>query len=227
MGNLRLEQGDVDQVYALLETALEIAPDSLSARFHLTQARKVRTGDANLAALEKMAERQDQLSADQRVSLHYALGKAYDDLQEWDRAFPHFLEGARLKRMQLHHDAAADAAIMQRIAAAVDRDLIERLRGAGDPSDVPVFVLGMPRSGTTLTEQILASHPEVFGAGELSDLLDIVQQPFAGTRHGAAFPESLADLSPEVVTAWGTDYAARLTRAGSPTRCRGTIWRWG
>lgn len=215
LGNLRLEQGDVDAACALLEAALESDPGSVPARFHLAQARKVRAGDPNLAALEQLAQCEDRLSTDKRVSLHYALGKAYDDLQQWDRAFPHFLKGAQLKRAQLDYDSAADSAILQRIAAAVDGDLIKRLQGAGDPSDVPVFILGMPRSGTTLTEQILASHPEVFGAGELPDLIEIVQQPLAAA---APFPEGLTDLSPQTAAAWGAEYATRLRRRAPGAR---------
>lgn len=209
LGNLRLEEGQIDGSVKLLEQVLTIDPDHLGARFHLAQARKVMPGDANLAVLEACAADLPALSADRRISLHYALGKAYDDLKAWDKAFPHFLEGARLKRARLSYDPALDAARTSRIAEVVDAAFIKRFAGAGNDSTVPVFVLGMPRSGTTLTEQIIASHPEVFGAGELRDLMTVVQTPGPGGQQ-LPFPENLSDVSAKTLRAWGDDYLARL-----------------
>lgn len=211
MGNLRLEQGEIDEAEKLTQQAIAFEPDNLGARFHLTQIRKVAPGDANLVALEARLTDEGDLNANQRISLHYALGKAYDDLQEWDLAFVHFLKGARLKRAKLNYSADADAACIDRIIQVVDAAFIERLRGSGNPSDVPVFVLGMPRSGTTLTEQIIASHPAVYGAGELRDLMDLVQgQSMPGVA--LPFPDNIAALSSTTITAWGTEYVARLRR---------------
>ncbi|MDD5247610.1 MAG: tetratricopeptide repeat protein [Rhodocyclaceae bacterium] len=218
LGNLRLEAGAMDEAEALLREAIAAAPDNVGARFHLVQAKKVKPGDDNLAALEALATGIDAMSADKRLSLHYALGKAYDDLKDFARAFPHFLEGARIKRSKLHYDAEADAARTQRIADVVDADYLARLQGGGAASDVPVFVLGMPRSGTTLTEQIIASHPEVFGAGELADLMAIVQQPPVAGGNFLAYPENLAPLGRERLSAWGADYVARLVRRAPTAR---------
>lgn len=209
LGNLRLEEGRIDESVSLLEQALDIDPDNLGARFHLTQAQKVKPGDANLAALEAQSSTVETMTTDKRISFHYALGKSYDDLKAWDKAFPHFLEGARLKRGKLDYDAAADAARMRRIAEIADRDFIERMQGAGNPSDVPVFVLGMPRSGTTLTEQIIASHPDVFGAGELRDLMEVAQSG------SLPYPDNLAALDRATLAAWGDEYVRRL-RARAP-----------
>lgn len=216
LGNLSLEAGDIDAAEALLKAALTSAPDNIGARFHLAQARKVRPGDVNLAALEALMPTAATLSADRRIPLHYALGKAYDDLRDYDRAFPHFLEGARLKRATLRYDAAADEARARRIAEIVDTDFFARLHGAGNASEVPVFILGMPRSGTTLTEQIIASHPDVFGAGERPELMERVQRPTAGKP--AFYPENLAQLDHKTLTAWGDEYLARLVQRAPSAR---------
>ena len=214
MGNLRLEQGEIDESVALFDLAIAHDPDNLGARFHLVQARKVRPDDDNLKALEAVARRMDQpdarrIGTERLISLHYALGKAYDDLKAWDRAFPHFLEGARLKRAKIEYSADEEAAGIDQLIEVMDADFINRFRGAGDPTDVPVFVLGMPRSGTTLTEQIIASHPDVHGAGELAYLMRILHQP-PGDGSAGGFPGSLVGMTPETLSRWGTQYLQQL-----------------
>jgi len=209
LGNLRLEQGKIDEAEQLVKQAISIKPDNLGARFHLTQVKKVKPDDENLAALEAMIPEIETLKDEKRISLHYALGKSYDDIKAYDKGFPHYMEGARLKRAKLHYDADADTARSQRIIDIVDRAFIERLQGAGDASDVPVFVLGMPRSGTTLTEQIIASHPLVHGAGELRDLMQVVQQPKQGQAF-QSYPENLAKLNAVTLTQWGQQYVKGL-----------------
>jgi hypothetical protein len=93
---------------------------------------------------------------------------------------------------------------------------MERLRGGGNPSRLPVFVLGMPRSGTTLVEQIISSHPDVHGAGELPDLLEIAQRDIAGT--GAAFPNNIPAIDKAGLAGWAADYVAGLHRRAPDAR---------
>ena len=218
LANLKLEAGDIKEAVVDLEAALEIDPDNLGARFHLTQAQKVKKGDSNLAVLEAKAASNETLSNDKRISLHYALGKGYDDLKQYDKAFPHFLEGAKLKRSKLQYSAEADAERTDRIINLFTPEWVSRLQGAGNLDATPVFVMGMPRSGTTLTEQIIASHPQAYGAGELRDLLEVAQQPLAG-QPVLPFPDNLQGLDQSTLTQWGSDYLARL-RTHSPDALR-------
>lgn len=212
LANLKLEAGKIDAAVADLQSALDVDPDNLGARFHLTQAQKVKKGDSNLAVLEaKSASSTENLSAEKRISLHYALGKAYDDLKEYDKAFPQFIEGAKLKRSKLNYSAEADAERTTRIIELFSPERYQSLQGAGNPDATPIFVLGMPRSGTTLTEQIIASHPQVHGAGELRDLLEVVQQPIHAAN-ALPYPENLAGLNQSTLTTWGADYVARLRK---------------
>lgn len=209
LGNLRIEQGKIKAAEKILLQALAVDADSLGARFHLIQAHKVLPGNEHVAALE--ARLMSETSPNKLITLHYALGKAYDDLKNWDAAFPHFLEGARQKRSRIDYDPTLDDLRTEQIMRIIDGEFIHSRQGAGDSSPVPVFVLGMPRSGTTLTEQILASHPGVFGAGELRDLLDICQQP---DETGAliSYPNHLSRLDKQRLTRWGRDYVAGLRR---------------
>ncbi|CAM2155899.1 putative Tfp pilus assembly protein PilF [Pararobbsia alpina] len=217
--NLHVEHGRIDQAVDALERFLASHPDHLGARLALIQARKVTPGDSNVATLEAMLS--DESNPEQRLAIHYALGKAYDDMRVWDTAFPHYLEGARIKRSRLTYDSQQERAHVDHIMQVVSQGFIDRFRGEGDPSRAPVFVLGMPRSGTTLTEQILASHPDVHGAGELRDLMDVFQQPIASAGTQLRFPDNLVHATPEDFTHKGAEYVRRL-RARAPNALRMT-----
>jgi hypothetical protein len=174
----------------------------------------VKAGDQNLAALvavENAARRSESpMPYKKAIFLHFALGKGFDDVGDYDRAFPHFIEGCKLKRATFEYDAEQMTQHFSDIMRIFNQATMERLRGGGDPSRLPFFVLGMPRSGTTLTEQIIASHPDVHGAGELLDLMTIAQRDVAGM--GAVFPNNIPALDQAGLGAWGADYVAGLHR---------------
>src|SRR6202012_2735566 len=121
--------------------------------------------------------------------------KVYQDIGRRDDSFQHLFAGNALKRRQLSYDETATAKEFDRIRAVFTPDLMQRLRDAGDPSSRPIFVIGMPRSGTTLIEQILASHPHVFGGGELLILSKAVAAIGSARDDGLSFPEVLPTLS--------------------------------
>jgi hypothetical protein len=142
------------------------------------------------------------------MKLHFALGKAYGDLGERERSFGHLLAGNREKRLQTPYDEAATLQRFTRIARACTPQLLAARRGAGHMGEAPVFVVGMLRSGSSLVEQILASHPQVHGAGEceafgraIAELrLPQEQQP----------PEAMAELPAEALRRLGESCEARL-----------------
>ncbi len=217
-GNLCLELGDLKLAEGLFSHALrgESPQRQLAARYHLSQIRKVSADDPNLAALEAAVELEGLTQNEQRY-LHFALGKSYDDTGRYDLAMRHFLQGCALKRKTLHYDAAADAQTFTDTMAMFSEENIRRWQGAGYESkldaNLPIFVLGMPRSGTTLVEQIIASHAEVFGAGELPDLLQMLNRPIAGNpdQNGQKnFPQCMAGVSHQQIAAWGAEYVAGL-----------------
>jgi tetratricopeptide (TPR) repeat protein len=210
---LSMEKGDMPEAEALIHKALEINPDDIEARFLLTRANKVKAGDPNLVALAAAADAARSgkiMPGKKEISLNFALGKCFDDIGDHDQAFRYFATGNSLKRSVIRYDPARMTQYFDDIMRVFDRETIARLRGGGDPSGLPVFILGMPRSGTTLTEQILASHPDVYGAGELLDLLDIAQRDITGKNR--AFPNNISELDRAGLNAWAADYVAGLSR---------------
>jgi tetratricopeptide (TPR) repeat protein len=208
LGHLCVENGDNERAERLFDTALQVRPDNISARIQHIQVKKVTPDNEHFRALLALQASDQPLSDNRKMALHFALGKCYEDIKEYDQAFPHFLEGCRMKRQRLQYDAEVMAREFASFIDIFSKDYIDSLRGSGDPSPMPIFVLGMPRSGTTLTEQIIASHPDVFGAGELPELLRIAHRK---TRTDVnTYPDNLRHLDAQTLRAWGTEYVAAV-----------------
>jgi hypothetical protein len=165
-----------------------------------------------------LASRPERLTTDERMQLDFALGKAYADLKDYRRSFDHLRRGAAAKRAQTDYDEAAAMALFDRIEAAFPPERFAAASGRGDPSRTPIFILGMPRSGTTLVEQILASHPDVTGAGELRTASDVFGQVRAVTGEVAHYPDFVPALDAATLKAMGGLYGAELQRLAPGAR---------
>ncbi|GAA0541508.1 tetratricopeptide (TPR) repeat protein [Rhizomicrobium palustre] len=202
-----LEQlGRIDEARRAFEEAIALAPAAVHHYYGLSRLVRFRPGDFYLDKLEMLAKNIYRLSDVEKIELHFALGKAYDDLGRVEEAFHHFAAGNLLRRAQIQYDEAMWLGLFQAMQDVFTPEAIAAFHGVGDPSDVPIFVIGMPRSGTTLVEQILASHPKVFGAGEPLYLHQFLGQGLLG----ADFPHSLAALKPADLRRFGGTYATRL-----------------
>jgi tetratricopeptide (TPR) repeat protein len=200
-----LEAGLKEESRREYQRASSAFPGSIKAIFGRSEVVQYEAGHPDIARLETYLLEGGAQPLNDRTAVHFALGKAYLDAQDPARAFDHLRRGSRLKRDTFQYDASATAAWMARIAEVFSPSLMTRLSGAeaGDPSSVPIFVVGMPRSGTTLVEQILASHPQVQGAGELAALRLVADS-------AGAYPDSALQLSPDRVRAMGRQYMARI-----------------
>jgi tetratricopeptide (TPR) repeat protein len=163
LGKVCRDQGKFDDAAAHFRQAIAIRPDYAEAHLSLAEIKTFQYGDADLTGLEALAGRESP-------SIQFALAKAFEDCGDYARAFEHMRKGNDLKRRQIDYDEPGAGKIFERIRTVFNSSLFDRFQGEGDPSPVPIFVLGMPRSGSTLIEQMLASHPAIHGAGELEDL---------------------------------------------------------
>ena len=168
LGVVLLQLGHLSEAHAALEQAVKLAPRKAKYRRDLGEITRFVAEDAHLAALEKLAADSATLSVGDLIELHFALGKAYEDVGRHAEAFRQWLDGNALKRQQIAYNEAATLGGLDRVRSVFTSELIRTWQDVGDPSPVPVFIVGMARSGSTLVEQILASHPQVFGGGELT-----------------------------------------------------------
>ncbi len=179
LGLALAEMGDIEEATAMSTRAVALAPDRPEFCYNLARLYKVRRGDPVLEALEAALPGAASLSPREGCWLRFALAKAYDDIGERDLGFAHLLEGNAIRRREAGYDEANALGAMDRTRAIFTAEFLARHQGLGDVSNMPVFIVGMPRSGTTLVEQVLASHKAVFGAGERTELRRTVER-FSG-----------------------------------------------
>jgi tetratricopeptide (TPR) repeat protein len=206
-GNALKELGRFAEARAAFGQALALDPRCAAAYHDLVDSCRIESGDPVTAAMEGLAAEAGALGEIDRALLHFALGKIYADLGRHDDAFAQWSRGAGLKRRHVDYDEAAEFRRFARIERVFTPALLRGLAGQGDPSSVPIFILGMPRSGTSLVEQILASHPLVLGAGESADLPAAAEAIGAGS--GRAYPESVEILDAAGLRSFAADYSRR------------------
>ncbi|RWN21468.1 MAG: sulfotransferase family protein [Mesorhizobium sp.] len=187
-----MEKGKLDEAVDLFRQALAINPAMATAWLMLTQVKRQKERDSELGGMEAQHAKapQDSLA---RMQLSFGLGKANDDLRDYGRAFDYFAEGNAIRRKSINYDQARTRAEFEAMKATFDAGFFEKHRPSSISDDTPIFIVGMPRSGTTLVEQIIASHPQVYGAGELSILKKAVGKQFPATIPGG-FPWGVSDM---------------------------------
>ena len=190
--------------------AVEQAPMLGEAWWSLANLKTLRFCDADLATMEGQLAAADLVDED-RFHLHYALGKALEDAGRYEESFRHYATGAELRRVQIRYDADETTAHAARSKALFTSAFFAERRNWGSAAPDPIFVVGLPRSGSTLIEQILASHSQVEGTMELPDVIAIAKR--LGGRPGkggaSAYPEALAGLDAEDLKALGEEYLER------------------
>jgi tetratricopeptide (TPR) repeat protein len=192
-----------------LEKAVELAPGTPIYHRALAETKRFRPDDPQLAAMEGLARRMDTYADEQQAALHFALGKAYADLGRHAIAFQHLAQGNAIKHRLDEYDERAHLDMMRHVEQVFTADRLRRLRGAGDPSPLPILIVSMPRSGSTLIEQVLASHPRIFGAGELRSL-GVAAKTFRGRRVEECFPEIAKFLTGEQLRQYAARYLEHL-----------------
>lgn len=168
LAKVLVEVGHLEEAMSWLERALEINPRNGNLYLPLVNFSRTPLGPESLRDLVDLAEHDASLPYQQRVEVNFALGHSYEREGRFDEAFRHFARGNALKRADLHYDETSALGFLSASRNAFGSPLFADLRAYGNPSDRPIFIVGMPRSGTTLVEQVLAAHPEVAGGGELS-----------------------------------------------------------
>jgi tetratricopeptide (TPR) repeat protein len=172
VGNILTQLGRTDDAIRHFENTIRRHPTFGAAYDIYVRTKKFSHEDkAFIDKTEKILQR--GMPSNERICLHYALGKVYDDCGEWDKAFDHYSQGNLLKRKPF--DLKRERRTFKQMKKVYTSSSLAAYRSLGNPAAVPVFIVGMPRSGTTLMERMIASHPDGAAAGELSEMSRIAQ----------------------------------------------------
>jgi tetratricopeptide (TPR) repeat protein len=187
--------------------SLALAPQLGEAWWSLANLKTVRFDAADEAAM-RAALAKGGLDGEDRYHLHFALGKALEDAGRYAESFEHYAAGNALRRKTVVYDADETSDHVRRSRAVFSREFFAARQGQGDPAPDPIFVVGLPRAGSTLIEQILATHSQVEGTMELPDIIGIARRLSGRKARSQAsnYPEMLADLSPGDLKALGAEY---------------------
>lgn len=212
-GHMLKTVGRQDDSIAAYRRALTADPGLGEIWWSLANLKTIRFDASDRTAMEAAlvaAEPHGEAHADDRLHLHFALGKAYDDAGEHEPAFRHYAAGNSIRSGQLGYRAAETRATVDAIIAACTPDFFAARAGAGDPAPDPIFILGMPRAGSTLIEQILASHSAIEGTMELPDIPALALGLGRETKDdGRRWIEALAEAPPEQLAEMGRTFLRR------------------
>lgn len=206
-GNALKESGRLDEAVAAHTRAIELAPHVGAYYRYLADTRAAAVTDEHLAALEALVQ-SETLTDDDRIDANFALGRIYGERGDQERAFRHLLAANSQRRSFIDYDEHATLQSFEHIAQTFSPDFIRARDGCSHASSLPIFILGMPRSGTTLVEQILASHPAVYGAGELPLFQDTADAVIADGRWVTM--QEMCDATCEQLREIGRRYIERL-----------------
>ena len=210
LANALSDYGEIDEAIAAYRISIEINPEHTEAYRSLSKNKKFSEYDDDIRAMEILYGNKNY-SDEQKMHLAFGLGKAYEDLGDYEKSMDFILQATRLKRASIDYSISEEEELFSNIKATFSSDFFSNLEGTGSQDRTPIFILGMPRSGTSLVEQILASHPDVFGAGELNDL-SVLTHNISSVESASNFPAGIVDLDSEALDDLGKQYVERIRK---------------
>jgi tetratricopeptide (TPR) repeat protein len=197
-----------DEARKVIETAKSINENSPIIYFTLMNLKKLETeDDPDFQKMLGLQDKAGRMGLNYEASLYFAIANSYEKLKKYDLAFEYIEKACACRRKTLPYDNQMGEYVFANIKREFPAEAFTAYEGKGHDSDIPVFIVGMPRSGTTLTEQIISSHPEVFGAGELPDISR------ARRKFYTINPENVAELGKLYV-----EYATARDKTGNAKR---------
>ncbi len=210
LGHASKTAGKLDRAITAYRTCLELDPTFGDAWWSLANLKTFRFDATQIACMQATLARAD-LAPEQRTCLEFALGKALEDCADYAASFRHYERGNALRLEQIPYSAEDSSLLLQRARETYGREFFAARAGSGCDAPDPIFIVGLPRAGSTLVEQILASHSQVEGTMELPDLISITRalRRAAADKRAGAYHAALAALDRDALRELGLQYLER------------------
>ena len=223
LGHMLKTVGHQAEAVEAYRECIRLKPGNGETYWSLANLKTYRLSDADMREMEAQLERDDldgESDTQSRVNFQFALAKAWEDRGDFEHAWKHYEKGNSIQRMEESYDPVATEVKNDAIVEVFTHEFFEAHEGQGHRSDEPIFILGLPRSGSTLLEQILASHSMVEGTAELPYAGMVADSLARNRADGVQYPHAMRELGPNQLRKLGQDYLdlARIHRTGGRPR---------
>lgn len=215
LGKIFLDLHKLEESANVFKQAIKLKPENGELHRHLSQVIKYEQTSSHLKDMEKIISN-ISVTHNQQMHLSFALGKAYEDMKVYDKAFSHWKQGNFLKRKEIKYSTKYQARLVKVIKDNFKKDLFEKFKNYGNQDKTLIFIIGMPRSGTTLVQQILSSHQKVFGVGESNQFSNNINENFF-TQNGF-LKENLYNYDPANFNKIGEIYIKNVRQLSTYNR---------
>lgn len=206
LGNIFHELGQIEEAIASYEQALNAEPDLVMTHYNLAM---IKPRQEQLPIMEKLLTN-PSISEKDAMHCHFALGKIFEDAKSFTKSFEHYIKGNTLKRKMITYDSQYFSAFVDRLIKIYSINYLQKKNTCGSDSKLPVFIVGMPRSGTTLIEQIVSSHPQAYGAGELLSFERIEKTIAKLFEASSPYPECMSLCNNPTLLRFSAEYLEEL-----------------
>jgi tetratricopeptide (TPR) repeat protein len=210
-GNVLRTIGNADGAIAVFRKSIELDPLFVEAYWHLANLKTFRFEDSEVDAMLALVG-DSRIPPEGQVQLNHSLGIAFDGRKEYDRAFEFIDRSSKLRRQQEFYDRVEYEEKIDQTIETFSQQFLEVNAGHGNPDPAPIFIVGLPRSGSTLLEQILASHSQVDGTFELHDLALTIRSNGKLSSSGMKYPKSVENIRGDEFKQIGREYIERSRR---------------
>jgi len=209
LGLIFLDQGKLQESKKIFEQAIKLSPENSEIHRYLSMVTKYKNESYHIKDMERIILNSN-LSQNEQMNFSFALGKAYEDIKNYEKAFSYWEKANFLRRKEINYSTQYQKKLVNTVKEIFTKELFSKFENKGNLNNELIFIVGMPRSGTTLVQQILSSHPDIFGLGEKNDFFLIIKKNFFDNNY--QLKQNLLNYDPENLKKIGDDFYEQVKK---------------